>query len=209
MSYEEFGRRFFELAVTEPRVGAAFASIAGESFDVGPIPSGPGGVVKVLARVKIDEPGITRSVEDLIRFTVQIPLRINIEIDLKLDRLRYDVDGLITLPLTVHAVEPLQIHFDVDPPRPDDVHVDVASRNMRAELVRNLAQVDDEVRRVIAKQVAEEINKPEVRAARIIDVDAQLAAAMDPKSVGEGDEEPTDIEVVVVDEDERAYEGRV
>ena len=67
----------------------------------------------------------------------------------------------------------------------------------------------DEVRRVIAKQVAEEINKPEVRAARIIDVDAQLAAAMDPKSVGEGEEEPTDIEVVVVDEDERAYEGRV
>ena len=113
MSYEEFGRRFFELAVTEPRVGAAFASIAGESFDVGPLPTGPGGVVKVLARVKIDEPGITRSVEDLIRFTVQIPLRINIEIDLKLDRLRYDVDGLITLPLTVHAVEPLQIHFDL------------------------------------------------------------------------------------------------
>jgi hypothetical protein len=32
---------------------------------------------------------------------------------------------------------------------------------------------------------------------------------MDPKSVGEGEEEPTDIEVVVVDEDERAYEGRV
>ena len=100
MSYEEFGRRFFELAVTEPRVGAAFASIAGESFDVGPLPTGPGGVVKVLARVKIDEPGITRSVEDLIRFTVQIPLRINIEIDLKLDRLRYDVDGLITLPMS-------------------------------------------------------------------------------------------------------------
>lgn len=209
MSYEEFGRRFFELAVTEPRVGAAFASIAGESFDVGPLPTGPGGVVKVLARVKIDEPAITRSVEDLIRFTVQIPLRINIEIDLKLDRLRYDVDGLITLPLTVHAVEPLQIHFDVDPPKPADVHVDVASRNMRAELVRNLAQVDDEVRRVIARQVAEEINKPEVRAARVIDVDAQLADAMDPKSVDDADEEPVEVAVVVVDEDDRAYEGRV
>ncbi|WP_050947301.1 hypothetical protein [Gordonia araii] len=189
MTYEEFGRRFFELAVTEPRVGEAFASIAGESFDVGPIPSGPGGMVKVLARVSIDEPNIERSVEDLIRFTVQIPLRIKIEIDLKLDRLRYDVDGLITLPLTVHAVEPLQIHFDVEAPKPGDVHVDVASRNMRAEIVRNLAQVDDEVRRVIAKQVAEEINKPEVKAARVIDVDAQLSAAMDSKPVADEIEE--------------------
>ncbi|GED97804.1 hypothetical protein [Gordonia crocea] len=182
MTYEEFGRRFFELAVTESRVGDAFAAIAGEAFDVGPIPSGPGGMVKVRARVNIDEPNIERAVEDLIRFTVQIPLRIKIDIDLKLDRLRYDVDGLVTLPLTVHAVEPLEIHFDVAAPKPADVHVDVASRNMRAEIVRNLAQVDDEVRRVIARQVAEEIDKPEIRAARIIDVDAQLAAAMDPKT---------------------------
>ena len=187
MTYEEFGRRFFEIAVTEPRVGEAFASIAGESFDVGPIPSGPGGMVKVLAHVSIDEPIIERSVEDLIRFTVQIPLRIKIKIDLKVDRLRYDVAGLVTLPLTVHAVAPLEIHYLVQPPTPADVHVDVASRNMRAEIVRNLAQVDDEVRRVIARQVAEEIDKPEVRAARVIDVDAQLAAAMDPKPDAEVD----------------------
>ncbi|MFT4199374.1 hypothetical protein [Gordonia sp. (in: high G+C Gram-positive bacteria)] len=181
MTYEEFGRRFFEVAVTEERIGAAFASIAGESFDVGPIPTGPGGMVKVLAHVSIDEPDIKRSVEDLIRFTVRLPLRIRIEIDLRLDRLKYDVDGLVILPLTCHAVEPLKIEFDVQAPKPADVHVDVASHNMRAELVRNLAQVDDEVRRVIAKQVAREIEKPEVRAARVIDVDAQLRAAMDPK----------------------------
>lgn len=198
MTYEEFGRRFFEVAVTEPRIAEAFRGIAGESFDVGPIPSGPGGMVKVLARVHIDEPDITRSVEDLIRFTVQIPLRIRIEIDLKLDRLKYDVDGLITLPLTCHAVEPLQIHFDVQPPKPADVHVDVASHNMRAELVRNLAQVDDEVRRVIAKQVAQEIDKPEVRAARIIDVDKQLRDAMDPKPEAEV------VEVVADEADEAA-----
>ncbi|MFT3899932.1 MAG: hypothetical protein QM728_06780 [Gordonia sp. (in: high G+C Gram-positive bacteria)] len=181
MSYEEFGRRFFEVAVTEERIGEAFSSVAGDSFDVGPIPTGPGGMVKVLARVSIDQPDIKRSVDDLIRFTVRLPLRIRIEIDLRLDRLKYDVDGLVTLPLTCHAVEPLAIQFDVEPPKPADVQVDVASHNMRAELIRNLAQVDDEVRRVIAKQVAQEINKPEVRAARVIDVDAQLRAAMDPK----------------------------
>src|ERR1700753_399576 len=34
VSYETFGRRFFEVAVTEERVGAAFAAIAGNNFDM-------------------------------------------------------------------------------------------------------------------------------------------------------------------------------
>ena len=32
ISYEEFGRRFFEAAVTEERVGGAIAAIAGDEF---------------------------------------------------------------------------------------------------------------------------------------------------------------------------------
>lgn len=35
LTYEEFGRRFFEVAVTEKRVGSAFSAITGDSFDVG------------------------------------------------------------------------------------------------------------------------------------------------------------------------------
>lgn len=37
LSYEEFGRAFFEIAVSEARVRAAVASIAGEPFEVGPL----------------------------------------------------------------------------------------------------------------------------------------------------------------------------
>ncbi len=179
LSYEEFGRAFFEIAVTEKRIGAAFAAIAGEEFQVGPLPAGPGGVVKVVADVRIAEPEITRHVDELITFTVQLPLAIGLLIDLKLDRIQYDVDGLITLPLTVRCAAPLELRIEVDPPAPRDVFVDVASRNMRGEIIRNLAQVDAEIRRVIAKTVAEEIDKPEVRAARYIDVATELAKALE------------------------------
>lgn len=179
LSYEEFGRAFFEIAVTEKRIGAAFSAIAGEEFQVGPLPAGPGGVVKVVADVRIAEPEITRHVDELITFTVQLPLAIGLLIDLKLDRLHYDVDGLITLPLTVRCARPLQLRIEVDPPAPRDVFVDVASRNMRGEIIRNLAQVDAEIRRVIAKTVAEEIDKPEVHAARFIDVATELARALE------------------------------
>ncbi len=53
MSYEEFGRRFFEVAVTEERVGDAIGQIAGDAFEMGPIAQGPGRLAKVTAKVRI------------------------------------------------------------------------------------------------------------------------------------------------------------
>ncbi len=47
VTYEEFGRRFFEIAVTEDRVGGAIAAIAGDAFEIGPIAQGgPGKIAK-------------------------------------------------------------------------------------------------------------------------------------------------------------------
>ncbi|GAB3131177.1 hypothetical protein GCM10027289_16970 [Tsukamurella serpentis] len=177
VSYEEFGRRFFEIAVNEERVGSAFADMAGGDFTVGPVPSGPAGMAKVWAQVQIAEPQLTRHVGELITFTVKIPLRIGLLIDLKLDRIRYDVEGLITLPLTVRAAAPLELRIEVDPPRPKDVWVDVESRSIRGSIVRMVASVDAEIRRFIAQYVAEEIDKPEVRKARIIDISDELGRA--------------------------------
>lgn len=179
LSYEEFGRRFFEVAVTEDRVGSAFASIAGDDFVVGPFPSGPGGIAKVRATVQVAEPEITRHVGDLITFTVNLPLSIGLLVDLRIDQVRYDVDGLITLPLTARAAEPLTLRIDVEPPRPRDVHVGVASRNMRGEIIRVVAQVDSEIKRFIAEYVAAEIDKPEIKKARIIDVAEELGRAFE------------------------------
>ena len=177
VTYEDFGRRFFEIAVNEDRVAAAFKDIAGGDFQVGPIQSGPGGVAKVWANVEIAEPQITRHIGELITFTVKLPLRIGLLIDLKVDRIRYDVDGLITLPLTARAAAPLELRIEVDPPRPRDVFVDVESHNVRGSIIRIVAQVDNEIRRFIAQYVAEEIEKPETKQARIIDVATELARA--------------------------------
>ena len=179
LTYEEFGRRFFEVAVTERRVGSAFSSTTGGSFDVGPIPSGPGGLARVTAHVEIGEPRIARNVGELITFTVEIMLTIGLVVDLRVDRIKYDVDGLITLPLTVRAAEPLELRIDVTPPRPKDVIVGVASHNLRGEFIRAVGQVDTEIKRFVAQHVAEEIDKPEVKAARIIDVGAELGRAFE------------------------------
>ena len=60
MTYEEFGRRFFEIAVTEGRVAGAIGEIAGDEFQVGPIAQGPGKIARVTAKVRIQDPRVRR-----------------------------------------------------------------------------------------------------------------------------------------------------
>jgi hypothetical protein len=174
VSYETFGRRFFEVAVTEQRVGAAFAAIAGSQFDMPPMAQGPGGIAKVSAKVTIKQPQVTRNVEDSITFAIHIPLLIDLLLDLRIDKQRFTVDGDIGLTATARAAEPLLLIVDVAKPRSSDIMVHVSSKSIRGELLRVIAGVDGEIRRFIAQYVREEIEKPESQAAQVIDVAQQL-----------------------------------
>ncbi|GFG65020.1 hypothetical protein MKUB_25100 [Mycobacterium kubicae] len=177
LTYEEFGRKFFEVAVTADRVAAAFTEITGNEFEMEPIAQGPGGIAKVSAKVKIQEPRVTRKLGDLITFVIHIPLSIDLLLDLRLDKQRFSVTGDIALRATARAAEPLLLIVDVSKPRPSDITVNVSSKSFRGEILRILAGVDGEIRRFIAQYVNEEIDAPQSQAAQIIDVAEQLASA--------------------------------
>ncbi|BBY60717.1 hypothetical protein [Mycolicibacterium sarraceniae] len=179
VTYEEFGRRFFEVAVTEERVAAAFAEIAGGEFEMGPMAQGPGGLAKVTAKVKIQQPVARRSVGDTITFNIRIPLIIELIIDLRVDKQRFTVDGDIALRATARAAEPLLLVIDVAKPRSSDIAVQVASTSMRGEILRVLAGVDAEIRRFVAAYVADEIDSPGAQQAKVIDVVEAVASAWD------------------------------
>lgn len=179
VTYEEFGRRFFECAVTEERVAAAFAVIAGSSFEMGPMSQGPGGLAKIHAKVDIQQPHVRRTLGETITFAVRIPLVIELTVDLWLDRPRFTVDGDIALRATARAAEPLLIVIDVAKPRPSDIAVHVTSKSLRGEIVRIIGGVDGEIRRFVAAYVAEEVDSPAAQQAKIIDVADQVSSAWD------------------------------
>ena len=176
LTYEEFGRKFFEVAVTPERVAAALAEIAGSEFAMEPIAQGPGKIAKVSANVKIKDPRVTRSLGDLITFVIHIPLVIDLLLDLRLDKQRFAVTGDIALRATARAAEPLVLIVDVAKPRPSDITVNVSSSSIRGEVVRIIGGVDGEIRRFIAQYVADEIDAPQSQAAQNIDVAASLDA---------------------------------
>jgi hypothetical protein len=177
VTYEEFGRRFFEVAVTPERVAAAFADIAGNEFAMEPIAQGPGGIAKVSANVQIQEPRVTRRLGDSITFVIHIPLSVDLLLDLRLDKQRFVVSGDIALRATARAAEPLLVIVDVAKPRPSDITVNVSSKSFRGEVLRILAGVDGEIRRFIAQYVADEIDAPQSQAAQIIDIADRINAA--------------------------------
>lgn len=174
MTYEEFGRSFFEVAVTEERVGDAIGAIAGDEFTVGPIAQGPGRIAKVTANVNVQTPVVTRHVGEQITFSIRIPLEIDMVIDLRIDKPRFQVFGEIALQATALAARPLLLILDVRKPRPTDIAIHVTSTSLRAEVLRIVAGVDAEIKRFIAAHVSGEIDSPASRKAKIIDVAEQL-----------------------------------
>jgi hypothetical protein len=177
MTYDEFGRAFFEVAVTEGRVGDAIADIAGEGFEMGPIGQGPGKLAKVTAKVNIKKPRVTRQLGEMITFGIRIPLEIDMVVDLRIDRPQFMVFGEIALRATARAAKPLLLIIDVEKPRPSDIAIHVRSKSLRAEVVRIIGGVDAEIKRFIAAHVAGEIDSPASTEAKIIDVADRLDAA--------------------------------
>ena len=177
MTYEEFGRKFFEVAVTEDRVGGAIAAIAGDEFEMGPMGQGPGKIAKVTARVKIQDPRVTRKVGETITFAIRIPLEINMVVDLRIDRPRFVVFGEISLRATARAAEPLLLILDFEKPRASDIVIHVTSKSLRAEVVRIIGGIDAEIKRFVAAHVAGEIDSPASQKAKVIDVAGSIDAA--------------------------------
>lgn len=177
MTYEEFGRKFFEIAVSEDRVGGAIADIAGDAFEMGPMGQGPGKIAKVSAKVRIMDPRVTRQVRELITFAIRIPLEIDMVVDLRIDKPRFMVFGEIALSATARAADPLLLILDFEKPRPSDISIHVTSKSLRAEVVRVLGNIDAEIRRFIAAHVSGEIDSPASQKAKVINVADSIDAA--------------------------------
>ena len=177
VTYEEWGRKFFEVAVTEERVASAFAAIAGDEIEMGPMGQGPGGIARVTAKVRIGDPVAKRQIGDTITFDIRIPLEIDLLLDLRLDKQRFKVDGEVALRAVARAALPLALILDVAKPRPSDISVHVSTQTIRGELLRIIGGVDAEIRRFTAAHVAEQIDSPESKDAQVINIEEMIDTA--------------------------------
>jgi hypothetical protein len=178
ISYADWGEGFFRTAVSAERVLSGVNVLAGQVIDVGPMGVGPGRVVKVTAKGQIGTAVGERVSDDPVGFRVQLPVSVEFAIDLGVDTHRFVADIMVPLVLTARARGDLAIVLDVDPPTPDQVVVRLKAKGLRASITQHAANVEGELKRFVAKYVGREIEKPYVKAARLIDVSGAIDKAV-------------------------------
>ena len=132
ISYEQFGVNFVALAVSEERVKASVADVAGDSFHIGPMGAGPGGVAVVQADGDIGSPVVEEVPGPPLKYTAKLPITLNLEVRLAAMPQRYRGDIVVPLSLSVRTAEPLMLLIEVEPVVPRDVNLDLRSSGMSA-----------------------------------------------------------------------------
>jgi hypothetical protein len=196
ISYALFGTRFFQHAVTEPRVVAALDDLVGRQIEFGPISVGGarrsgrrrsplagvldigeavglgalGGLARVSGTGEIGRPTAERQLVEPITFRLLIPIALALSVDLGIDLQRFTASVEARLKITARAADPLLIVFDVDAPRAEDVTVAVQAQHLRGSVLGRLAGIDREIARSVAANIERRLADPERRRAREIDV---------------------------------------
>ena len=169
IGYEQWGSEFFTEAINEERVVDAVRIIAGQQIEFGPVNAGPGGIATVKAYGELGQPSATRIPGEHVAYHVLLPLELTIEVALQVEQ-RFEAELIV--PLTLRAVprSGVRIFIEADPPRTEDMRVELRAQGMRSSVLQRVADVEGELRRFVAEYVIELLDKPHVRAARAIDV---------------------------------------
>lgn len=178
VDYAAWGTAFFTSAVTTERVLAGVGVMAGRPIDVGPLGVGPGRLVKVRATGRIGEAAGVRTGDSPVTFDVTLPVALDLVIDLGVDKHRFAADITVPLALTARARRDLAIVLDVVPPRGSQLAVRLRAQGLRASVTQYAGGVEGELRRIVARYVARELDEPHVLAARVIDVAGLIDRAM-------------------------------
>lgn len=170
ISYEQFGVNFVTMAVTDARLGEALAAVAGDVIEVGPLAVGPGHAATVDARGRVGAPAVERHEGVPLSFRAVLP--VELVLDVKVAGVNHHYDARLTVPLalTVQTVEPITLVIDVARVSSRDIDVQLKATGMRAKVLSRLGNVEDEIKRQVARFVCEQVDSPAGERARRIEI---------------------------------------
>ncbi|MGQ0625844.1 MAG: hypothetical protein ACT4PP_14495 [Sporichthyaceae bacterium] len=175
--YATFGQALFAELITPERVVTAVNSLAGDGFSIGPNPVGPGKLARLTVTGHLEQPTARARGTEPLQFRLTLPAQIELTIEVGAQVNRFHGSVVVVLNVTARAALPLAIVFDVAPVDPDDITVDLAADGLRANLLRTLVGMDEEVHRYVAKFIARELAGERLREATTIDVAALVDSA--------------------------------
>ncbi|WP_067839907.1 hypothetical protein [Nocardia lijiangensis] len=174
IDYADFGERFVTHAVTEERIVAAVASMAGRGMAIGPFTIGPPGLAGFIAEGKVGDPTVLRHDPHVV-FQVTVPLTLAVKVRLGGKKLR--LEAVVEIDLTLHArtADPLLIVIDIPPITTRDVSFVLRAQTVESAWEWLLDPIAGLVQREVANRVNGMLAEPQARSGRVFDVEAMVA----------------------------------
>ncbi|WP_431956681.1 hypothetical protein [Nocardia lijiangensis] len=174
IDYADFGERFVTHAVTEERIVAAVASMAGRGMAIGPFTIGPPGLAGFIAEGKVGDPTVLRHDPHVV-FQVTVPLTLAVKVRLGGKKLR--LEAVVEIDLTLHArtADPLLIVIDIPPITTRDVSFVLRAQTVESAWEWLLDPIAGLVQREVANRVNSMLAEPQARSGRVFDVEAMVA----------------------------------
>ncbi|MPY79968.1 MAG: hypothetical protein GEV04_16220 [Actinophytocola sp.] len=170
-SYERFGLRFFQHAVTVERIAAGVSGLTGTPIEFGPIAAGPGKIAKVHATGAIGDPAVSPLADaEPLRFGLHVPVDLRFAVSLPATVHRFLADVGIDLTLAARAAEPLRVVIDIDPPEAADITVLLKAQGLTSSVLQWVSGMDGELKRFIVRYIRAELAKPHIARARSVDL---------------------------------------
>lgn len=176
ISYGEFGERFVAHAVTPARIEAAVSDLARAGIQLGPRAVGPGKLAKLTVRGDVGRAVITPREGSRVAFAVQIPVRLELTIQLGGRRLVLATSTDIDLTLRARTAEPLLVVIDIPSITQRNVSAPVISDEADdGELAALLSPMETLVRREVASRFNAMLASSQARRSRVVDIEAIVA----------------------------------
>ncbi len=178
ITYEQFGSAYIRQVLHKQRILSMINDVLGPTIELGPIGAGPGR--KAATVTVVGAFGQTTGEEipgELLAYRVSLPISVVFDIDMRVDKHRFEADVVVPLTLTVHTVAPLRVRIDITVPGPEEVDLTLQAGSRRGAVLQKLAGLEAELRRFLVKVVRTELAKPYVRRATDFDMAALIDEA--------------------------------
>jgi hypothetical protein len=173
ISYGEFGKRFFQEAVTIGRIEAALEGMTGKGIKIGPVEIGPAGMAGFNADGSVGEPTITRHPGDEVSYDLVVPASLSIVLRLG-QEIRLQVGVEINLVLAARPAAPLRIVIEIPKITHRDVKLVFRAEALGAMWQWLLEPMGEVIRREVATRLNAMLSEKDSMRSRIVDVAARI-----------------------------------
>ena len=173
ITYGEFGKRFFEEAVTLERISDAVEGMAGKGIKIGPIGLGPGGLAGFVAEGSVGSPTISKRNGADVAFDLLVPASLSVILRLG-QEIRIQVGIEVGLTLVARPAQPLRIVIDIPAIDHTDVRLVIRAEALGAAWQWLLEPMGEVIRREVATRINAMTSDPESVEGRIFDIAARI-----------------------------------